>query len=105
AVDVNFAGARFFDRPRTPLGVLTYVFVAVERIVSNQERDTADLLIAPKVGHIRWDETRRSKELLRLGYEAGLAAIDDIQELIRQRTQTPLLSSAPPALAGGSIVR
>jgi len=105
AVDVNFDGARFFDRPRTPLGVLTYVFVAVERIVSNQERDTADLLIAPKVGHIRWDETRRSKELLRLGYEAGLAAIDDIQELIRQRTQTPLLSSAPPALAGGSIVR
>ena len=105
AVDVNFDGARFFDRPRTALGVLTYVFVAVERIVSNQERGTADLMIAPKVGHIRWDQTRRSEELIKLGYEAGLAAIDDIRQLIRDRTELSALRSAPPALAGGSIVR
>ena len=85
AVDVNFDGVRFFDRPRTALGVLMRVFSAVEKIVSNQERDTADLMIAPKVGHIRWDQTRHSKELIRLGYEAGLAAIDQIRELIDER--------------------
>ena len=82
AVDVNFEGATFFDRPRTALGVLTYVFVAVERIVSDQERERADLLITPKVGHIRWDETRRSEELVERGYEAGRAAIEDVKELI-----------------------
>lgn len=86
AVDVNFDGVRFFDRPKTALGVLTHVFSAVERIVSNQERDTADLMIAPKVGHIRWDQTRHSKELIKLGYEAGLAAIDQIRKLISERT-------------------
>lgn len=86
AVDVNFDGVRFFDRPKTALGVLTHVFSAVERIVSNQERDTADLMIAPKVGHIRWDQTRHSKELIKLGYEAGLAAIDQIKKLINERT-------------------
>ena len=103
AVDVNFDGARFFDRPTTALGVLTRVFVAVERIVSNQERETADLMIAPKVGHIRWDQTRRSEELMERGYEAGLAAIEDIQQLIRNQTQSGL-HSVPPAVAGGSIV-
>jgi NTE family protein len=84
AVDVNFDGVKFFDRPRTALGVLMHVFSTVERIVSNQERDTADLLIAPRVGHIRWDETRRSKELIKIGYEAGLAAIDEIKKLIQE---------------------
>jgi len=85
AVDVNFDGVRFFDRPRTALGVLMRVFGAVEQIVSDQERDTADLMIAPKVGHIRWDQTRRAEELVRIGYEAGLEAIDDIRRLIDQR--------------------
>jgi NTE family protein len=85
AVDVNFEGAKFFERPRTALGVLAYVFVAVERIVSNQERETADFLIAPKIGHIRWDETRRSEELVERGYEAGLAAIPDLKRLIDER--------------------
>lgn len=81
-VDVNSDGIRFFRKPRTALGVLAYVFVAVERIVSNQERQGADVLIAPKIGHIRWDQTRRSSELVKLGYEAGLAAIAEIRAVI-----------------------
>ena len=81
-VDVNSDGIRFFQKPRTALGVLAYVFVAVERIVSNQERQDADVLITPRIGHIRWDQTRRSNELVKLGYEAGLAAIDEIRAVI-----------------------
>ncbi len=86
AVDVNSDGIRFFANPRTALGVLAYTFIAVERIVSNQERDDADVLIAPKIGHIRWDQTRRSRELVKLGYEAGLAAIEEIRAVIAGRT-------------------
>jgi NTE family protein len=92
AVDVGADGARFMDRPRTALGVLTQVFVAVERVVSNQEAADADLIIIPKVGHIRWDETRRTEELLKAGYEAGLESIDRIKSLIAQRTH--LMNSA-----------
>ena len=84
AVDVNFDGIRFFDRPSTALGVLAHVFIAVERIVSNQERADADVLIVPKVGHIRWDQTRRTRELIQCGYEAGLQAIDTIKSVIQQ---------------------
>jgi NTE family protein len=84
AVDVNLDGVRFFDRPRTALGVLARTFMAVERIVSDQERAQADLQIAPKIGHIRWDQTWRSKELVECGYQAGLEAIDTIRSLIQQ---------------------
>lgn len=84
AVDVNADGIRFFDRPHTALGVLAYTFIAVERIVSNQERDRADILITPKVGHIRWDQTRRADELIQAGYEAGLESIGKVKELISE---------------------
>jgi len=67
--------------------VLAYTFIAVERIVSNQERRDADVLIVPKVGHIRWDQTRRADELVKAGYEAGLESIDEIRNVIAQRTK------------------
>jgi NTE family protein len=92
AVDVGADGARFMKRPRTALGVLTQVFVAVERIVSNQEAANADLIITPRVGHIRWDETRRADEFLKIGYEAALESIDQIKKLIERKTL--LLNSA-----------
>jgi NTE family protein len=84
AVDVNLDGVRFFERPRTALGVLAQTFIAVERIVSNQERADADVQIVPKVGHIRWDQTRRAKELIECGYQAGLAAIEEIRSVINK---------------------
>lgn len=84
-VDLNAPGATFFDSPRTLLGVMTRVFVTVERIVNDQERAEAELIIVPGIGHIRWDQTRRAEELLKAGYEAGLASIDSIKSLIEFR--------------------
>ncbi len=86
AVDVNADGIHFFDYPKTALGVLAYTFIAVEHIVSNQERATADLQITPKVGHIRWDQTWRSKELIKAGYEAAIESIDKIKKLVEERS-------------------
>jgi NTE family protein len=91
AVDVGADGARFMDRPKTALGVLTQTFVAVERIVSNQQKHNADVLITPRVGHIRWDQTRRAEELLKIGYEAGRESIPKIKAIIPRNT----LSIAP----------
>jgi NTE family protein len=92
AVDVGADGAKFMSQPRTALGVLTQVFVAVERIVSQQQAPAADLIIAPKVGHIRWDQSRRADELVKIGYEATLASIDQIKQLIQGKAL--LLNSA-----------
>ena len=63
------------------MGVMAHTFVAVERIVANQERADADILITPKVGHIRWDQTRRADELLQAGYDAAMASMERIKSL------------------------
>jgi len=83
AVDVKLDGIHFFEDPRTALGVLAHVFVAVERIVSNQQRGDADVLITPKVGHVRWDQTRRADELVKAGYEAATEAMEKIKALVK----------------------
>jgi NTE family protein len=87
ASDVNFAGARFFADPKTALGVMAHTFVAVERIVANQDRDDADVLITPPVGHIRWDQTRRAEELIAAGYEATMQSIPKIKSLVTSETE------------------
>jgi NTE family protein len=103
AVDVNLDGVQFFEDPRTALGVLAHVFVAVERIVSNQERADADVLITPKVGHIRWDQTRRADELVKAGYDAAIVSMNEIKTIVKK---TDLAHTSPtPALAGGSNIR
>ncbi|MDX6384565.1 MAG: hypothetical protein QOK48_2138 [Blastocatellia bacterium] len=86
AVDLGADGAKFMDRPRTALGVMTQVFVAVERVVSQQQAPTADFIILPKVGHIRWDQSRRADELMKIGYETTLAAVDQIRDLIERKS-------------------
>jgi len=88
AVDVNADGVRFFEMPHTALGVLAYTFSAVERIVSDQDRQNAEVLIVPSIGHIRWDQTHRSPELIEAGYQAGLQSIDAIRKVIAQRSGT-----------------
>jgi NTE family protein len=92
ASDVNFDGARFFADPKTAMGVLMHTFVAVERIVANQDRADADVLITPKVGHIRWDQTRRAEELLQAGYEAAMESMDTIKSLVNPQ---PVLRPEP----------
>jgi len=92
AVDVNLDGIHFFEDPRTALGVLAHVFVAVERIVSNQQRSDADVLITPKVGHIRWDQTRRADELVKAGYEAAIASMDEIKAIVTKASPAAALS-------------
>lgn len=88
AVDVGANGVRFMDSPRTALGVLIQTFAAVERIVSGQESRDADIIIAPRVGHIRWDETRRADELLTAGYDAAIESLDKIKRLIEDRARS-----------------
>jgi len=61
-------------------------------VVSQQQAATADVIIIPKVGHIRWDQSRRAEELMKIGHEAALASIDQIKTMIDRRTL--LLNSA-----------
>lgn len=84
-VDVNFEGAKFLGPPRTALGILFQTFMVVQQAVSRHEQRAADVVIVPRVGHIRWDEMRRGEELVRLGREAALESIGRIKELLEER--------------------
>jgi NTE family protein len=88
AVDVNAEGATFLGPPHSIIGILLQSMMVVQRTVSLHQLQEADLVIKPRVGHIRWDETARAEELLAAGYEAGIEniqAIDDLIELATER--------------------
>jgi len=82
AVDVNAVGATFIGPPNSVISVLFHAMMVVQKTASHMQVESADLVIRPNVGHIRWDQVRRADELIAAGYEAGLESIPRIQALI-----------------------
>jgi predicted acylesterase/phospholipase RssA len=60
--------------------------MVVQKTASHMQVESADVVIRPKVGHIRWDQVRRADELIAAGYQAGLESIPRIQALIDEAT-------------------
>ncbi|HJR09068.1 MAG TPA: patatin-like phospholipase family protein [Pyrinomonadaceae bacterium] len=82
AVDVNFEGAKFLGPPQSAIGVLFQSIMVVQRTVTTHEGRNADIVIRPKVGHIRWDEMTRAAEMIAAGEEAARAALADIRAIL-----------------------
>jgi NTE family protein len=82
AVDVNSEGAKFLGSPASVVGVLLQSMVVVQRVAVEHQRQLADVVISPSVGHLRWDEMTRSEEFIKAGVEAARAAIPAIKELL-----------------------
>lgn len=81
AVDVNSEGAKFLGTPQTVLGVFFQSAMLMIRTVSRHQLVSADIVIRPKVGHLRWDQVGRSKEFIEAGEAAALEVIDEIKQL------------------------
>ena len=82
AVDVNAEGATFIGPTSSIIGVILQSMLVIQRGVSHHQLESADLVIRPKVGHIRWDQMGRANELMAAGYAAGLESIPEIEALI-----------------------
>jgi NTE family protein len=82
AVDVNTEGATFIGSSSSVIGVLLQSMMVVQKTASAYQLEMSDFVISPKVGHIRWDEMGRADELIDAGYEAGIASIARIREII-----------------------
>jgi NTE family protein len=91
SVDVNSAGATFISSSGSMIGVMLHSMMLIQKSVCRQHCELSDLVIAPKVGHIRWDQVRRADELMAAGYEAGLESIPKIRTLIDSRPEVPQL--------------
>lgn len=82
AVDVNREGATFIGPSSSVVGVLLQSMLVVQRTASSYQLQMADLVISPKVGHIRWDEMGKAQELMDIGYAAALESIPRLREII-----------------------
>ena len=87
AVDVNSEGAKFLGPPNSVIGVLLQSMLVVQRVAVEHQRQLADVVISPSVGHLRWDEMRRAAEFIDAGCEAARAAIPAIKELLEPQTE------------------
>ena len=82
AVDVNAEGATFLGPPQSVIGVVLQSMLVVQRTASLYQTAAADMVIKPRVGHIRWDEMTRGGELVAAGYEAGVESVPQINALL-----------------------
>jgi len=95
AVDVNAEGATFLGPPRSTIGIILQSMLVVQRTVSKSQLQEADVVIKPRVGHIRWDQLSRGEELLMAGYTAATESIESIKELIASLTVASTAASLP----------
>lgn len=89
AVDVNAEGAKFLGPPQSAIGVIFQSMMVVQRTVSALQLQDADIVIRPRVGHIRWDEMKRADELITLGEEAARRTIARIERLLEPQSEPP----------------
>jgi len=83
AVDVNAEGATFLGSSNSLIGVVLQSMLVVQKTASHYQIQSADLVIRPRVGHIRWDEMGRADELIEAGYAAAIEAVDEIRQLFQ----------------------
>ncbi|MDQ3668223.1 MAG: patatin-like phospholipase family protein [Acidobacteriota bacterium] len=87
AVDVNAEGAAFLGPSLSIISVVLQSMMLVQRNASLYQLAAADVVIKPRVGHIRWDEMRRAEELIAAGYEGGVESIPEIEMAIAVATK------------------
>lgn len=82
AVDVNAEGAAFLGPSLSIISVVLQSMLLVQRTAALYQLEAADLVIKPRVGHIRWDEMSRAEEFIAAGYEATIERMSEIKALI-----------------------
>ena len=87
AVDVNAEGAKFLGPPQSVIGIMLQTMMVVQRNASIYQSKAADVVIRPRVGHIRWDEMTRAEELITAGYEAATETMEEIKTALQSQSQ------------------
>jgi len=87
AVDVNAEGAKFLGAPHSIIGILLQTTMVVQRTAAIYQLRAANIVVRPRVGHIRWDEMARADELITAGYDAAIETIDEIRALLEDQSK------------------
>lgn len=86
AVDVLAAGATYWGKPSTLLGIFFQSTMMLLRAASKAHHYRADVVIIPKIAHLRPDEIGKMDEFIKAGEEAALEKIDEIKKLLSTET-------------------
>ncbi|MCY7374768.1 MAG: patatin-like phospholipase family protein [Pyrinomonadaceae bacterium] len=82
AVDVLASGATYWGTPATLLGIFFQSTMMLLRAASKAHHYRADVVIIPKIAHLRPDEIGKMDEFIEAGEAAALEKIDEIKKLI-----------------------
>jgi NTE family protein len=82
AVDLLTCGSTYWGKPSTLLGMFFQAAMMMLRTASRNQHYRADIVIEPRIGHIRPDEIAKRDELIALGEKAALEKLDDIRRLL-----------------------
>ena len=82
AVDVIADDSRFAGTPQTAVGVFFQSAMLLLKTAASFQHNYADIVIRPKVGHIRADEVGRAREFIEAGEQSALEAIPEIKRQI-----------------------
>jgi len=89
AVDVNAAGSSFWKASNTFLGIFFQSAMLLLRTAGKSQHYQADVVIVPKVSHLRPDEISKMDEFIKAGEEAALEKLDTIKKLVfHQKSET-----------------
>jgi len=82
AVDLVACGGTYRSVPRTALGVMIRSALTLIRSSSRNQYRPADLVIEPKIAHLRPDQIGKLEEFIALGEAAARSRMDEIAEMI-----------------------
>ncbi len=86
AVDVLASGSSYWGTPSTLLGIFFQSAMMLLRTASKAHHYRADVVIIPKLAHLRPDEISKIDEFIKAGEEAALEKIEEIKSLIEMET-------------------
>ena len=82
AVDLIACGATFRSEPRSAFGMLLGSAMRLLSVASRSQHYAADVVIIPRIAHLRPDQISKRDEFIALGVSAGTEAIGAIRALI-----------------------
>jgi len=82
AVDILSSGSVYSGNPKTAAGMLIRSAMTVVRQLCRDQHPLADVVIEPKIAHIRPDQIKLRPELIRLGEQAATEKLDEIRAAI-----------------------
>jgi len=82
AVDLIASGVTFRTRPRTAIGMIFQSAMASLRAASRNQHYHADLVIVPKIAHLRPDEIKKRDEFISLGKAEACEKLDEIRSAV-----------------------